>query len=207
MQRNRVLAFVRPRNLLVGSLGADDSQDTSTRSMALRTIVQYPDPVLNTRAEEVLSIDGHIHQLVADMVETMHAAPGVGLAANQVGVTRRVAIVDLSVGKHRSALVVLINPQRLSTEGNQIDEEGCLSLPGITELVPRPLRVEVQALNLEGEIVRVHGEGLMARALLHEIDHLEGVLFLDRLSPLKRRLIRKRINKLIQAGEWARVGT
>ena len=175
--------------------------------MALRTIVQYPDPVLNTRAEEVLSIDGHIHQLVADMVETMHAAPGVGLAANQVGVTRRVAIVDLSVGKDPSALVVLINSQILSTEGNQIDEEGCLSLPGITELVPRPLRVEVQALNLEGEIVRVHGEGLMARALLHEIDHLEGVLFLDRLSPLKRRLIRKRINKLIQAGEWARVGT
>ena len=137
----------------------------------------------------------------------MHAAPGVGLAANQVGVTRRVAIVDLSVGKDPSALVVLINHQILSTEGNQIDEEGCLSLPGITELVPRPLRVEVQALNLEGEIVRVHGEGLMARALLHEIDHLEGVLFLDRLSPLKRRLIRKRINKLIQAGEWARVGT
>ena len=187
--------------------GADDFQDTSTRSMALRTIVQYPDPVLNTRAEEVLSIDGHIHQLVADMVETMHAAPGVGLAANQVGVTRRVAIVDLSVGKDPSALVVLINPQVLSTEGHQLDEEGCLSLPGITELVPRPLRVEVQALNLEGEIVRVHGEGLMARALLHEIDHLEGVLFLDRLSPLKRRLIRKRINKLIQAGEWARVGT
>ena len=173
--------------------------------MALRPIVKYPDQVLNTRAQEVSSIDSEVHRLVADMIETMHAAPGVGLAANQVGVLLRVAVVDLSVGKDASALVVLINPRVLSSDGQQVDEEGCLSIPGITEMVPRPLRTEVEALSLEGKPFRVRGEGLMARALLHEIDHLDGVLFLDRLSPLKRRLLRKKIQKLIREGDWAGV--
>jgi peptide deformylase len=170
--------------------------------MSLRPIVKYPHQVLTTRSEEVASITPEIRALVADMIETMHDAPGVGLAANQVGVTVRVAVVDLSVGKDPSALVVLVNPRVVSVEGHQVDEEGCLSLPGITELVGRPLRAEVEALNLEGARVRVLGEGLMARALLHEIDHLDGVLFLDRLSPLKRRLVRKKIQKLIRDGEW-----
>jgi peptide deformylase len=173
--------------------------------MALRPIVKYPEPVLNTRAREVTSIDSEVHRLVADMIETMHAAPGVGLAANQVGVLLRVAVVDLSVGKDPSALVVLINPRVLSSDGQQVDEEGCLSIPGITEMVPRPLRTEVEALNLEGRPLRIRGEGLMARALLHEIDHLDGVLFFDRLSPLKRRLLRKKIHKLIRDGDWAGV--
>jgi peptide deformylase len=145
--------------------------------MALRPIVKYPHSVLTTRSVEVATIDESIERLVADMVETMHAAPGVGLAANQVDVTLRV------------------------------DEEGCLSIPGITELVSRPLRAEIEALNLAGKRFRVTGEGLMARALLHEIDHLDGILFLDRLSPLKRRLLRKKIQKLIRTGEWAGVGT
>jgi peptide deformylase len=140
------------------------------------------------------------------MIETMHAAPGVGLAANQVGILLRVAVVDLSVGQDPAALVVLINPRVQSTEGQQVDEEGCLSIPGITEMVARPLRVEVEALNLDGNLFRIRGEGLMARALLHEIDHLNGVLFLERLSPLKRRLLRKKIQKLIRDGEWAGVG-
>lgn len=174
--------------------------------MALRPIVKYPEPVLNTRAREVSSIDSEVHRLVADMIETMHAAPGVGLAANQVGVLLRIAVVDLSVGKDPSALVVLINPRVLSSDGQQVDEEGCLSIPGITEIVPRPLRTEVEALNLEGRPLRIRGEGLMARALLHEIDHLDGVLFFDRLSPLKRRLLRKKIQKLIRDGDWAGVG-
>ncbi|MCI0566944.1 MAG: peptide deformylase [Acidobacteria bacterium] len=173
--------------------------------MALRPIVKYPEPVLNTRAREVSSIDSEVHRLVADMIETMHAAPGVGLAANQVGVLLRIAVVDLSVGKDPSALVVLINPRVLSSDGQQVDEEGCLSIPGITEMVPRPLRTEVEALNLKGRPIRIRGEGLMARALLHEIDHLDGVLFLDRLSPLKRRLLRKKIQKLIRDGDWAGV--
>lgn len=174
--------------------------------MSLLPIVKYPEAVLNTRAEEIASIDEAIRKLVSDMVETMHAAPGVGLAANQVGVLRRVALVDLSVGKDPAALLVLINPKVLSTEGNQVDEEGCLSIPGVTEMVPRPLRVEVEALDLQGASYRVRGEGLLARALLHEIDHLEGILFLERLSPLKRRLVRRRIQKLIQNGEWGGAG-
>jgi peptide deformylase len=175
--------------------------------MALRRIAKYPEPVLLTRSVEVTEIDAEIRQLVADMVETVHAAPGVGLAANQVSVTRRVAVVDLSVGQDPSQLIVLVNPRILSIEGNQVEEEGCLSIPGITELVQRPARVEVEALNLEGSTFRISGEALMARALLHEIDHLDGILFLERLSPLKRRLIRKKIQKLIRSGEWTGVGS
>jgi peptide deformylase len=173
--------------------------------MALRPIVTYPEPVLTTRAREVSIIDPELRQLVADMIETMHAAPGVGLAANQVGILFRIAVVDLSVGKDPSALVVLLNPRVLSSYGHQVDEEGCLSIPGITEMVPRPLYAEVEAINLEGKSFRIRGEGLMARALLHEIDHLDGILFLDRLSPLKRRLLRKKIQKLIREGEWSGV--
>ncbi len=175
--------------------------------MALREIVKYPHPALLTRAEEITEIDSEVRQLVADMLETVHAAPGVGLAANQVGVTRRVAVVDLSVGQDPSQLVVLINPRVVSQEGSQAEEEGCLSIPGITEVVERPAVVEVEARNLEGKTFRIRGEELMARALLHEIDHLNGILFLERLSPLKRRILRKRIHKLIRAGEWATVGS
>jgi len=175
--------------------------------MALREIVKYPDPVLLTRSEEVEKIDTDIRRLVMDMVETMHAAPGVGLAANQVGVARRVAVIDLSVGKEPSQLLVLINPRIISLEGAHAEEEGCLSIPGITEVVERPAVAEVEALNLDGKTYRVRGEALIARALLHEIDHLNGVLFIEHLSPLKRRLTRKTIQKLIRAGEWAAVGS
>lgn len=175
--------------------------------MALREIVIYPHPVLETRADEVAAIDAEVRQLVADMVATMHAAPGVGLAANQVGVTRRVAVVDLSVGQDPSQLLVLINPRVLSVDGSQTEEEGCLSIPGITEMVQRPAVAEVEALNLDGKKYRIRGQDLMARALLHEIDHLDGILFLERLSPLKRRILRKKIQKLIRTGEWAGVGS
>ena len=170
--------------------------------MALRPIIKYPESILSTRAAEVSSIDSEVRRLVSDMIDTMHDAPGVGLAANQVGVLLRVAVVDLSVGKDPSALIVLINPRVLSSDGRQVDEEGCLSIPGITEMVSRPLRVEVEGLDLEGNRFRIMGEGLMARALLHEIDHLEGILFLERLRPLKRWLIRKKIQKMIREGEW-----
>lgn len=174
--------------------------------MALRPIVKYPETVLLTRSEEVLNIDDSIRQMVEDMVETMHDAPGVGLAANQIGVTQRVAVVvDISVGEDPAQMFVLINPRVLSTEGKQVDEEGCLSIPGITEWVSRPARVEIESLNLEGSTYRISGEGLLARVLLHEIDHLDGILFLERLSPLKRRFARRKIQKLIQSGEWAGV--
>ena len=170
--------------------------------MARREIVVYPEPVLLTRSHEVSEIDSSIRQLAGDMVETMHAAPGVGLAANQVGVTQRVAVVDLSVGEDSSQLIVLVNPRVIATEGKQVGEEGCLSIPGVTENVSRAAQVEVEALNLEGKVFRVQGEGLLARALLHEVDHLDGILFLDCLSPLKRRLIKKKIQKLIRTREW-----
>ena len=175
--------------------------------MAVREIVKYPDPILLNRTKEVEKINPDIRRLVRDMVETMHAAPGVGLAANQVGVPLRVAVIDLSVGEDPSQLLVLVNPRILSLEGMQAEEEGCLSVPGITEVVQRPFVAEVEALNLDGETIRVRGEALMARALLHEIDHLNGVVFIEHLSPLKRTLARKKIRKLIQTGEWAAVGS
>jgi len=175
--------------------------------MALREILKYPDPVLLKRAEEVGEIDADIRRLVADMVETMHAAPGVGLAANQVGVSRQVAVIDLTVGRDPSQLLVLINPRILSVEGAQSAEEGCLSIPGITEVVERPAVVVAEASDLDGKTFRLRGEALMARALLHEIDHLNGVVFLEHLSPLKHRLTRQKIRKLIRAGEWAVVGS
>jgi len=175
--------------------------------MALREIIKYPDPVLLTRSEEVEEIDAEVRRLVADMVETMHAAPGVGLAANQVGIARRVAVIDLSVGEDPSQLLVLINPRIITLEGTQAEEEGCLSIPGITEVVERPAVVEVEAISLDGKPFRIRGEALMARALLHEIDHLNGVVFIEHLSPLKHRLTRKKIQKLIRTGEWAAVGS
>ncbi len=174
--------------------------------MALREIVKYPDPVLLTRTEEVREIDVGIRRLVADMVETMHAAPGVGLAANQIGVARQVAVIDLTVGKDPSQLLVLINPRVISVEGTQSEEEGCLSIPGITEIVERPAAVVVEAIDLDGESFRVRGEALLGRALLHEIDHLNGVVFIEHLSSLKHRLTRQKIRKMIRAGEWAVVG-
>ena len=175
--------------------------------MALREIVKYPDPVLLAPTQEVDTIDADIRRLVRDMVETMHAAPGVGLAANQVGVPLRVAVIDLSVGKDPTQVLVLINPKIISLEGARAEEEGCLSLPGITEVVERSLIADVEALNLDGKRIRIRGEELMARALLHEIDHLNGGLFIEHLSPLKRTLARKKIRKLIQTGEWAAVGS
>lgn len=171
--------------------------------MAIHPILKYPDPILLAKSREITAFDDGVRRLVADMIETVHAAPGVGLAANQIGVTLRVAVVDLSVGEDPSQLLILINPHVLSAEGSQVDEEGCLSIPGVTERVERAARVEVEAKDLDGGAFTVRGEGLLARALLHEIDHLDGILFPDRLSPLKRRLIRKKIQKLIHTGDWA----
>ena len=170
--------------------------------MAVREIVIYPNPVLATPGEKVEVIDEEVRELVADMIETMYAAPGVGLAAQQVGVARQIAAVDVSVGEDPSQLLVLINPEVVAESGSQVDEEGCLSFPGITEMLERPLQVTLQATNLEGERYEVESEGFLARAFCHEIDHLNGVLFLERMSSLKRQLVRRRIKKAVQAGEW-----
>lgn len=173
--------------------------------MAILAIKKYPSPELTTRAVEVEIIDDQVRELVRDMVETMYAAPGVGLAANQVGVTRRIAVIDLSVGEDPGELFVLINPEIVESSGEQCDDEGCLSFPGVTELVTRPLRVVMRALDLDGKIYTLEGDELMARAICHEVDHLNGVLFVDRLTGLKKDRVRKEVRRNLKSGAWSEV--
>lgn len=170
--------------------------------VSILKIVYYPEPVLLGPTAEVEQVDDTLRALVADMIETMHAAPGVGLAANQVGVGRRLAVIDLTVGEDARELRVLINPRIVEVRGRQVEEEGCLSVPGLNELVPRPAWVRAEATDVEGRRYGIVGEGLMARALCHEIDHLDGRLFLHRLSNFKRERLKRRIRKAISEGEW-----
>lgn len=171
--------------------------------MAVLPIRKYGDDVLRRRTEPVTDFNAELQALINDMVETMHAAPGIGLAANQVGIAMRLAVIDLSVGKRPSGLHVLINPEVLESEGRTVDDEGCLSVPDFTENVARPDRVRVRYLDRNGDPREVTGEGLLARALSHEIDHLEGKLFIDHLRGFKRDRIVKRIQKLSKAGMWS----
>ncbi len=167
-------------------------------SMALREIRKYPDPVLRQKTGRVETLDAALERLIDDMVETMHAAPGVGLAANQVGVPLQVAVIDLSFREEKSQrhpLLVLINPEMLSQEGSVTEEEGCLSLPEYTEMVKRASKVKVRAQDRAGKSFEMEAEGLLAKALQHEIDHLNGLLFVDRLSPLKKDVFKRRYKK------------
>ncbi len=161
--------------------------------MALLTILEYPDPRLRTRARPVPGVDEGIRTLVADMLETMYAAPGVGLAATQVDVHLRVVVVDIS--EDRSAPLVLINPEILDRDGTDSSEEGCLSVPGFTESVQRSRRIRVRALDPQGKPFELTTEGLLAVCIQHELDHLEGKLFVDYISELKRQRIRKKLEK------------
>ena len=171
--------------------------------MAVREILIIGDPVLTRKSEPVDEITEDIVRLAWDMVETVHAAPGVGLAAPQVGVSKRLIVVDLSVGENEDDLHVLINPEIVSKEGEAICEEGCLSVPDIKEKVARPYRVIARGRDLEGRPVEIEGEDLLARALCHEIDHLDGILFVDKLSALKRTLIKKKFKKAAAASKKA----
>jgi len=168
--------------------------------MALREIKKYPEAVLRKKTGPVKMIDDDINRLIDDMVETMHAAPGVGLAANQVGVPLQLAVIELGdhkgAGPHRS-LVVLINPEMVSMEGSVVAEEGCLSVPDFTEKVKRAAKVRVRAQDRQGKPFELEAEGLMAKALQHEIDHLNGILFIDRLSPIKKSIFRRRLKKAL----------
>ena len=168
----------------------------------LRPIVKYGDRILNGKAAVVEEVTGEVDQIVDDMVTAMHAAPGIGLAAPQIGISLRICIVDLSVGRRAEDLRVMINPEFVEREGTQLEEEGCLSLPGFTATVLRPKRATVRALDREGREHFVEGKELLARALQHEIDHLDGTLFVDRLRGIKRRHIVGRIQKLRRAGRW-----
>jgi peptide deformylase len=170
--------------------------------MAIRPIVLYPDPVLLRPTEPVERVDEDVRTLVRDMIETMYQAPGIGLAANQIGVAKRICIVDVSAGEQPDALIVLINPRVTHTEGEQVGEEGCLSFPDISLEVERPLRATIEALDLEGRPVTVDVEGLTARAVLHECEHLDGQVFLQNVSSLRRELVKRQIRKRIKAGDW-----
>ena len=161
--------------------------------MALLPILEFPDPRLRTRAEPVTVFDEALAQLAADMLETMHAAPGIGLAATQVNVHRRLIVMDLS--EQRDAPRVFVNPEILSREGIEVSEEGCLSVPQVFEDVERAARVRVRSQNLKGEVIEEDLEGLLAICLQHELDHLEGKLFVDYLSSLKRERIRRKLEK------------
>jgi peptide deformylase len=163
--------------------------------MAVREILIIGDPILARTSDPVDGITEEIVRLARDMVETVHAAPGVGLAAPQVGVNKRLIVVDLSVGEDEDALHVLINPEIVTKEGEIVGEEGCLSVPDIKEKVARPYKVVARGLDLEGRPIEIEGEDLLARALCHEIDHLDGILFVDKLSALKRTLIKKKFKK------------
>lgn len=169
----------------------------------LYPIVKFPDPVLTTPAKPVASFDSpELRQLVADMFESMYAASGVGLAAPQVGISQRLTVIDCSGGDDRSQQLVLLNPEVIARDGKQTGEEGCLSLPGFRADVTRALHVTVRAQNVAGDWFEVSGADLLARALQHEIDHLNGVLFISHLSTLKRDLIKRKIRHLQKQGEW-----
>ena len=165
-------------------------------------IVKYGQEVLEKAAEPVTNFDGDLEKLVADMFETLYAARGVGLAAPQIGISKSLCVIDETTGQEPSAKLVLANPVIISTEGKQVQEEGCLSLPDFRADTPRPLRATVRAQDLRGKEVTLTGEGLRARAFCHEIDHLNGILFIHHLSRLKRDSIKRKVRKLVKAGEW-----
>lgn len=165
-------------------------------------IVKYGDPILTTPTEEVEEIDDEIRQLVEDMFETMYAAPGIGLSANQVGSRHRVAVIDVSLGEDPDAKFILINPVITEKEGEQTAEEGCLSFPEIEVEVTRPERIVVHALNLEGEAIVIEAKDILARVFCHEIDHLDGVVFINYQTGLAKQMTLTTIKRLKRQGAW-----
>jgi peptide deformylase len=166
-------------------------------------ITLYGDPVLEAPAETINDFNGDLKKLAEDMFESMYAAHGVGLAAPQIGIGKRIAVIDISFKEDPNAKLVLVNPEIIHTEGRQRGTEGCLSLPEFREDVTRPNKVTVRAQNLEGEWFETSGEELLARALMHETEHLLGRLYISHVSALKRDLMKRKIKKLMRAGQWA----
>jgi peptide deformylase len=169
--------------------------------MPLLNIIKYGNPVLTTKADEIITFDREIEELAKNMVETMHAAPGIGLAAPQVNVSKRLITIDLSIGEEKQNLIILANPELIHQEGEDSLEEGCLSLPNINEKITRPFRVVVKGLDLKGKEKIIEAEGILARVFCHEIDHINGKLIIDHLSSLKKRLVRKKLKKQSQLGK------
>jgi len=169
----------------------------------IRPILRFGDQLLHQAAADVPSFDDdELQRLIDDMIETMYAAPGVGLAATQVGVPRRVFVVDISAGRDRNGLVVMVNPTFVERDGMQLEEEGCLSLPGFNATVMRPARAVLKGFDRHGHEQTIEGKGLLARAFQHEMDHLDGMVFVDRLRGIKRDLIVRKIQKLKRSGKW-----
>jgi peptide deformylase len=168
----------------------------------VRPLIRYGAAVLHEPARDVDAISADIQSLIDDMIETMYAAPGIGLAAPQVGVPLRIFVIDLSVGRDASQLITMINPVFVERDGVQLEEEGCLSVPGFTATVMRPQRAIVRGLDRAGREHTREGTGLLARAFQHEMDHLDGTLFIDRLRGIKRDMIVRKIRKLDRAGKW-----
>ena len=165
-------------------------------------IVKFGDPVLEKPATAITRFDGELSKLAEDMFESMYAAHGVGLAAPQIGISKRIAVIDVTFKEDPEAKIVLVNPEIVHVEGRITSNEGCLSLPEFREKVTRPKKVTARAQNLKGETFEVTGEELLARALLHETDHLNGKLYISHISGLKRDIIKRKIRKLVKAGEW-----
>jgi len=168
----------------------------------IHEVVKYPDPVLAKAGEKVTDFGPETAQLVEEMFESMYAAQGIGLAAPQIGISKQITVIDTSFKERPEDKLVLINPEVIERQGKQNEEEGCLSLPDIREKVQRAAWVKVRAQDVNGKFFEVEGTELKSRALQHEIDHLHGILFLDRLSRLKREMVLRRIKKLIKNGEW-----
>jgi peptide deformylase len=168
----------------------------------IRPILRYGDQGLHQRAAPVEEITPEIHQLIDDMIQTMYAAPGIGLAATQVGVGLRIFVADVSAGRNPSDLITFVNPEFVEREGMQLEEEGCLSLPGFQATVARPSRAVVKGLDREGHEQLIEGTGLLARCFQHEMDHLDGTVFVDRLRGLQKDLIVRKIKKLARSGKW-----
>jgi peptide deformylase len=165
-------------------------------------IVKFGDAVLEKKAATITEFDDELRKLVDDMFESMYAAHGVGLAAPQIGISKRIAVIDVTFKEDPAAKIVLVNPEIVHIEGRQTSNEGCLSIPEFREKVTRPMKVKVRAQNVKGDTIEVEGEELLARALLHETDHLDGKLYISHISTLKRDLMKRKIRKLIKAGEW-----
>lgn len=165
-------------------------------------IVKYGDRVLETAAEPVTAFDSDLEKLVADMFETMYAANGLGLAAPQIGIAKRLAVIDVSLGERPDGRIVLVNPVIVATEGRAAQDEGCLSLPDFRGSTTRPERVTIRAQDVHGTEFTLTGEGLLARAFCHETDHLNGTLFIQHVSRLKRDSIKRKVKRLVKAGHW-----
>ena len=168
----------------------------------IRPIVRYGEPVLHAPAGPVQEVTPDIQRIVDDMIQTMYAAPGIGLAATQIGLPLRIFVADISVGRNPNELLVFINPEFVERDGMQLEEEGCLSVPGFNATVARPARAVVKGLDREGREQAIEGTGLLARCFQHEMDHLEGTVFVDRLRGLQKDLIVRKIKKLTRAGKW-----